>query len=155
MKKINLIAEEIKILMMNSYPDITKVEIKDNGILFSYVHANDCFLHFDDVVKILKEVWISYPEFELENEAGFEDYREELLQFRLQKEAEWAKERKELHDLEIKGFKEKYNEDIWECLLKLDKKIDTMQEVLVDTVTKLFENNNLDINYWRKTRSKL
>lgn len=43
-------------------------------------------------IQALKDNWVKDPCWDIETEEGFEDHKEELLAFRLQKEAEWQSE---------------------------------------------------------------
>lgn len=46
-------------------------------------------------IQALKDNWVKDPCWDIETEEGFEEYAEELLAFRLQKEAEWQSETEE------------------------------------------------------------
>ena len=44
-------------------------------------------------IEALKQEWLTYPEWEIEDVEGFEAHRDELREFRVQKERDWELER--------------------------------------------------------------
>lgn len=83
----------------------------------------------EDIEK-LKRNWCSDPCWDIEYTEGFEDHKEELLKFRLEKESEWEEQRKaeeakideEAERLGVKGLYRK--------MLMLQAQIDSMAEIV-------------------------
>jgi len=79
-------------------------------------------------IEYLKQNWTNDPCWDIETEKGFEDYKDELWEFRLEKEEEWNK--KYCDELWLKSCKMgiRGNLILAEYLLRLESKIEAMIE---------------------------
>jgi len=56
--------------------------------------TNDQPMKTEADIQELKRQWMEDPNWDIEDTEGFEEYKEELHKFRIQKEKEWERERK-------------------------------------------------------------
>ncbi|NPA64479.1 MAG: hypothetical protein GXO16_05850 [Epsilonproteobacteria bacterium] len=83
-------------------------------------------------VERLKSEWECDPIWDLEDTEGFEEYREELLAFRLQKEKEWRKERERRFLRYAKDLGLSKNLELARYLEALERKIETLEEKVLE-----------------------
>ena len=82
-------------------------------------------------IDYLKQNWMADPCWDIETTTGFEDYKDELLNFRLEKEAEWK--RLASKRLWLRSYKMGTGENLIlaQYLIKLEDKIDELESRLI------------------------
>jgi len=81
-------------------------------------------------VEHLKCDWASDGTWDLETTEGFEEYREELLVFRLQTEAEWRQRRQAALERKAEELGVPGNVKLAEYVLQLERRLDKMGDAL-------------------------
>lgn len=90
----------------------------------------------DHEIQELKRDWESDPIWDIEHTEGFEDHYNELLAFRLTKEAEWA----DLRKAELRKFAQKIGTDSLDLALYL-RRLENRVKELEDLVWHLHNPN--------------
>jgi hypothetical protein len=81
-----------------------------------------------DEIEYLKQNWCYDPCWDLENTEGFEEYKTDLLDYRISKEVEWSRISKK--ELWLKAHKMGLGDNLVlaEYILKLESKIEYLEQ---------------------------